>query len=111
MLTRNCLQGINTLCGAGEPKGRHGIAVHIYCCNTSMNNRSTAKCAFNAFTLHPSQFMLEILLYNYWLKNCLMFYCRAFYNSDGDFLIGTVDLMLKCIFLFILLLLFKNNTY
>lgn len=45
------VQGINTLCGAGEPKGRHGIAVHIYCCNTSMNN-------------------------------------RAFYNSDGDFLIA-----------------------
>ncbi|KAK2177683.1 hypothetical protein NP493_585g01063 [Ridgeia piscesae] len=44
------LQGLNTLCGAGEAKGRHGMAVHVYTCNTSMTD-------------------------------------RAFYNSDGDFLI------------------------
>ncbi|KAI0216090.1 Homogentisate 1,2-dioxygenase [Lamellibrachia satsuma] len=44
------LQGLNTLCGAGEAKGRHGMAVHMYTCNASMVN-------------------------------------RAFYNSDGDFLI------------------------
>jgi homogentisate 1,2-dioxygenase len=44
------IQGLNTICGAGDPKARNGIAIHIYCCNTSMTN-------------------------------------KAFYNSDGDFLI------------------------
>ena len=42
---------MKTICGAGDPKIRHGIAVYIYTCNTSMKD-------------------------------------RAFYNSDGDFLIG-----------------------
>lgn len=44
------VDGLSTLCGAGDPKSRHGIAVHIYACNAPMVN-------------------------------------RAFYNSDGDFLI------------------------
>lgn len=53
------VDGLSTICGAGEAKGRHGIAIHIYACNTSMEN-------------------------------------RAFYNSDGDFLIvpqqGALDI-------------------
>lgn len=53
------VDGLNTICGAGDAKGRHGIAVHIYACNSSMDN-------------------------------------RAFYNSDGDFLIvpqqGALDI-------------------
>ncbi|ELT89014.1 hypothetical protein CAPTEDRAFT_149861 [Capitella teleta] len=44
------VQGVNTLCGAGDPKARHGAAIHIFACNSSMRN-------------------------------------KAFYNSDGDFLI------------------------
>lgn len=47
----NFVEGLNTLCGAGDPKTRHGIAIHVYLCNQSMKN-------------------------------------SAFYNSDGDFLIG-----------------------
>lgn len=43
--------GINTICGAGDPKCKLGLAIHVYSCNVSMKN-------------------------------------RAFYNSDGDFLIG-----------------------
>lgn len=45
------VQGIHTVCGAGDPKSRHGIAIHVYLCNVSMKD-------------------------------------SAFYNSDGDFLIG-----------------------
>ena len=44
-------QGLATLCGAGDVRSRHGLAIHIYSCNVSMHH-------------------------------------RAFYNSDGDFLIG-----------------------
>lgn len=39
------------MCGAGDPLTRHGVAIHIYACNQSMDN-------------------------------------KAFYNSDGDFLLG-----------------------
>lgn len=47
----NFVDGLHTIAGAGDPKTRHGIAIHIYLCNKSMDD-----CAF--------------------------------YNSDGDFLIG-----------------------
>lgn len=40
-----------TLCGAGDARIRHGLAIHVYSCNRSMTN-------------------------------------KAFFNSDGDFLIG-----------------------
>lgn len=45
------VDGLHTVCGAGDPLSRHGVAVHIYMCNVAMEN-------------------------------------TAFYNSDGDFLIG-----------------------
>ena len=38
------------MCGAGDTRTRNGVAIHIYACNQSMDN-------------------------------------KAFYNSDGDFLI------------------------
>ncbi|XP_033229389.1 homogentisate 1,2-dioxygenase isoform X2 [Belonocnema kinseyi] len=44
------VQGLHTLCGAGDARMRTGVAVHIYLCNSSMKD-------------------------------------KAFYNSDGDFLI------------------------
>ncbi|CAH1400771.1 unnamed protein product [Nezara viridula] len=53
------VEGIYTVCGAGDPRLRVGLAIHIYLANTSMKN-------------------------------------KAFYNSDGDFLIvpqlGTLDI-------------------
>lgn len=53
------IDGMSTICGAGDPRTRHGIAVHVYVCNESMDD-------------------------------------RAFYNSDGDFLIvpqlGALDI-------------------
>lgn len=45
------VEGLHTVCGAGDTRTRHGLAIHIYLCNISM-------------------------------EDC------AFYNSDGDFLIG-----------------------
>jgi len=47
---RDFVQGLATVCGAGDPRTRNGIAIHIYSCNKSMKD-------------------------------------KAFYNSDGDYLI------------------------
>lgn len=35
---------MNTIAGAGDPKSRHGMAIHIYACNASMNN----ECFYNS---------------------------------------------------------------
>ena len=36
----NCyLQGLATVCGAGDAKARHGIAIYIYACNSSMEDK------------------------------------------------------------------------
>ncbi|XP_055386481.1 homogentisate 1,2-dioxygenase [Condylostylus longicornis] len=29
-------QGLHTICGAGNPRDRHGLAIHVYTCNVSM---------------------------------------------------------------------------
>ncbi|XP_063895343.1 homogentisate 1,2-dioxygenase [Helicoverpa armigera] len=29
--------GLHTVCGAGDPRSRNGLAIHVYLCNTSMN--------------------------------------------------------------------------
>ncbi|KAM9301127.1 homogentisate 1,2-dioxygenase [Morus bassanus] len=53
------VSGLHTLCGAGEPRGRNGIAVHIFVCNTSMLNR----CLYNSdgdFLIVPQQGKLLI---------------------------------------------------
>lgn len=34
----NFVQGLHSLCGAGSPRIRHGIAIHMYLCNASMEN-------------------------------------------------------------------------
>ncbi|KAI1891279.1 hypothetical protein AGOR_G00142140 [Albula goreensis] len=33
------VMGLHTVCGAGDPKARNGIAIHVYTCNTSMIDR------------------------------------------------------------------------
>ncbi|KAH1186276.1 homogentisate 1,2-dioxygenase isoform X1 [Mauremys mutica] len=53
------VSGLHTLCGAGEPKSRNGIAIHIFTCNTSMINR----CFYNSdgdFLIVPQQGKLLI---------------------------------------------------
>jgi len=34
------LDGIHTICGAGDAKARHGIVTYVYTCNTAMKNRA-----------------------------------------------------------------------
>ncbi|CAG9774046.1 unnamed protein product [Ceutorhynchus assimilis] len=34
------VESLKTLCGAGEPKTKHGLAIHVYACNKSMRNRA-----------------------------------------------------------------------
>ncbi|KYN18225.1 Homogentisate 1,2-dioxygenase [Trachymyrmex cornetzi] len=34
------IEGLHTLCGAGDPKMRQGVAIHVYLCNASMKNRA-----------------------------------------------------------------------
>lgn len=53
------VDGLSTICGAGDAKTRHGLVIYVFTCNASMNH-------------------------------------RAFYSSDGDFLIvpqeGALDI-------------------
>lgn len=32
-------QGLHTLCGAGDMKSNNGLAIHIFLCNSSMEDR------------------------------------------------------------------------
>ncbi|GBP96227.1 Homogentisate 1,2-dioxygenase, partial [Eumeta japonica] len=34
------VDGLHTVCGAGDPRTRHGIAIHVYLCNTSMDKKA-----------------------------------------------------------------------
>ncbi|XP_071438914.1 homogentisate 1,2-dioxygenase [Hetaerina americana] len=55
----NFVEGLRTLCGAGDPKVRHGIAVHIYVCNSSMNDC----CVYNSdgdFLIVPQMGQLNV---------------------------------------------------
>lgn len=38
------VEGLNTICGAGDPLTRHGVVVHVYTCNASMKD----KCFYNS---------------------------------------------------------------
>jgi len=40
------VDGLGTICGAGDPKVKNGVAIHIYTCNTSMGDRYSIKCFF-----------------------------------------------------------------
>ena len=33
------VDSLSTVCGAGDPKTRHGVAIHTYTCNKSMKDR------------------------------------------------------------------------
>ncbi|XP_071112833.1 homogentisate 1,2-dioxygenase-like isoform X1 [Haliotis cracherodii] len=48
------VQGLSTVCGAGDPKCRSGVAIYIYVCNTSMGD----KCFYSSdgdFLIVPQQ--------------------------------------------------------
>jgi homogentisate 1,2-dioxygenase len=57
--TVDFVQGLNTLCGAGDPKGRHGCVVHIYSCNASMEKRAMYN-SDGDFLIVPQQGTLNI---------------------------------------------------
>lgn len=53
------VDGLHTICGAGDPRTRSGIAVHIFLCNSSMKD----KCFYNAdgdFLIVPQQGVLDV---------------------------------------------------
>ncbi|XP_025097261.1 homogentisate 1,2-dioxygenase-like isoform X2 [Pomacea canaliculata] len=48
------VQGLATICGAGDPKARHGLAIYIYTCNIPMGE----KCFYSSdgdFLIVPQQ--------------------------------------------------------
>lgn len=53
-------EGLSTVCGAGDVKSRDGVAVHVYSCNKSMED----KCFYNAdgdFLIVPQEGALHLL--------------------------------------------------
>lgn len=38
--SKNFVQGLHTICGAGDNRSRHGLSIHVYLCNASMDNTS-----------------------------------------------------------------------
>jgi homogentisate 1,2-dioxygenase len=53
------VDGIRTICGAGDPLGRNGIAVYVYSFNTPMGNR----CMYNSdgdFLIVPQEGTLKV---------------------------------------------------
>lgn len=53
------IDGLNTICGAGDPRTRTGMAIHIYAINSSMKD----KCLYNSdgdFLIVPQTGILKI---------------------------------------------------
>ena len=55
-------KGLATVCGAGEPKTRNGVAIHIYACNRAMEN----KCLYNS----DGDFLIGMLLFSVHTMMC-----------------------------------------
>ncbi|XP_034472566.1 homogentisate 1,2-dioxygenase [Drosophila innubila] len=54
------VEGLHTVCGAGDTRTRHGLAVHIYLCNASMEN-SAFYNSDGDFLIVPQQGVLDII--------------------------------------------------
>jgi homogentisate 1,2-dioxygenase len=55
----NWVEGLKTVSGAGDPRLRNGMAIHVYSCNTNMDNT----CLYNSdgdFLIVPQQGSLDI---------------------------------------------------
>ncbi|XP_016925352.3 homogentisate 1,2-dioxygenase [Drosophila suzukii] len=57
--TVDFVEGLHTVCGAGDPRSRHGLAVHIYSCNISMDN-SAFYNSDGDFLIVPQQGALDV---------------------------------------------------
>ncbi|XP_030384097.1 homogentisate 1,2-dioxygenase [Scaptodrosophila lebanonensis] len=53
------VEGLHTVCGAGDTRGRHGLAVHVYMCNKSMENTAFYN-SDGDFLIVPQQGVLNI---------------------------------------------------
>ena len=53
------VQGLSTVAGAGDPRLRHGMAIHIYACNCNMDQRAFYN-ADGDFLIVPQQGTLDI---------------------------------------------------
>ncbi|XP_073944957.1 homogentisate 1,2-dioxygenase [Choristoneura fumiferana] len=51
--------GLHTVCGAGDARARHGLAIHVYLCNKSMDN-SAFYSSDGDFLIVPQQGTLTI---------------------------------------------------
>ncbi|KAG6455113.1 homogentisate 1,2-dioxygenase [Manduca sexta] len=51
--------GLHTVCGAGDPRSRNGIAIHVFLCNTSMD-KSAFYSSDGDFLIVPQQGKLKI---------------------------------------------------
>ncbi|KAL4710877.1 hypothetical protein ACJJTC_002507 [Scirpophaga incertulas] len=53
------VNGLHTVCGAGDPRARHGVAIHVYLCNRSMD-RSAFYDSDGDLLIVPQQGVLKI---------------------------------------------------
>ncbi|XP_037928089.1 homogentisate 1,2-dioxygenase [Teleopsis dalmanni] len=56
----NIVEGLHTICGAGDARSRHGLAVHIYLCNASMENAAFYN-SDGDFLIVPQEGILDIV--------------------------------------------------
>ncbi|XP_055858165.1 homogentisate 1,2-dioxygenase [Episyrphus balteatus] len=56
----NFVEGLHTICGAGDARTRHGIAIHVYLCNSSMENTAFYN-SDGDFLIVPQQGTLNII--------------------------------------------------
>ncbi|XP_055539331.1 homogentisate 1,2-dioxygenase [Wyeomyia smithii] len=57
--TVDFIAGLRTVCGAGDVRGRHGLAVHVFLCNSSMTN-SAFYNSDGDFLIVPQEGSLDI---------------------------------------------------
>ncbi|KAL1494654.1 hypothetical protein ABEB36_010222 [Hypothenemus hampei] len=55
----NFIEGLKTVCGAGDPKTKNGLAIHVYSCNASMENTAFYN-ADGDFLIVPQEGWLQI---------------------------------------------------
>uniref|UniRef100_A0A1B0A0U1 Homogentisate 1,2-dioxygenase n=1 Tax=Glossina pallidipes TaxID=7398 RepID=A0A1B0A0U1_GLOPL len=56
---KNFVKGLHTICGAGDIRSRHGLAIHVYLCNESMENAAFYN-SDGDFLIVPQQGVLDI---------------------------------------------------
>lgn len=55
----NWIEGLKTVAGAGDPKMRNGVAIHIYTCNASMEKMAIYN-SDGDFLIVPQEGVLDI---------------------------------------------------